>query len=104
MRRVAFCLTLLLAACSAAPVKLLVTGEEHSLRSRPANAPQSSPKQKPPVMILALDGIGRELLYDMIRHHELPAFEALLGPDAYYNETLLSLLPSTTMPAWVATM
>lgn len=55
-------------------------------------------------MVLALDGVSRDLLYDMIKRHELPNFEALLGDGAYFNETMLSALPSTTMPAWVTAM
>lgn len=103
MRRL--CLALLaLAACSGAHVKMLVTGEEHDLRERPPNAALKSRAQRPPVMVLALDGVGRDVLYDMIRRHQLPSFEALLGPEAYFNETLLSSMPSTTMPAWVTAM
>lgn len=100
------CLVLLaLAGCVGTHhVKLLVTGEEHDLRERPPNAAKNSRANKDPVMVLALDGVGRDLLYDMIRRHELPSFEALLGPEAYFNETMLSALPSTTMPAWVTAM
>ena len=103
MRRFCVCLALLTAACSA-PVKLLVSGDEHTLRTRPANAPQGSREDRPPVMVLALDGVSRDLLYDMIKRHELPSFDALLGDGAYFNETMLSALPSTTMPAWVTAM
>ena len=100
------CLALLAAttACAGPQLKLIATGEEHDLRERPANAAKSSRMQRDPVLVLALDGVGRDLLYDMLRRNELPNFAALLGPEAYMNETMLSSLPSTTMPAWVTAM
>ena len=55
--------------------------------------------------MLALDGISRGQLYEMVRAGELPNLAALLGGDrlshAYFDDSLLSTLPSTTMAAWV---
>lgn len=48
-------------------------------------------------MILALDGVSRDLLYDEIRRGQLPNLSALIGKDAYLDETLVATLPSTTM-------
>ena len=93
--------------CAGKVLKLVVGGNAHDLRKRPANAAPNSPN-RPGLLILALDGIDRALLYDMVRKGELPALEALLGgsdrgefPHAYFASTLLATLPSTTMAAWV---
>ena len=86
--------------------KLVIKGDVISMRERPAGAAPSSPGS-PPIMVLALDGVGRDLLYDMLRAGTLPNLAALLGgPDfahADLDDRLLSNLPSTTMPAWVST-
>ncbi len=86
--------------------KLVVKGDVISMHERPAGAAPSSPGS-PQIMVLALDGVGRDLLYAMLRAGELPNLAALLGgPDfahADLDDRLLSNLPSTTMPAWVST-
>src|ERR1019366_253910 len=57
-----------------------------------------------------LDGVDRRLLYELLRKNELPELAALLGgsegrfPHAYFDETLLSTLPSSTMAAWTTAM
>lgn len=87
-------------------VDLVAKGQARVLRQRSDAAP-SSP-HAPPVMVLALDGVSRDLLYDELRSGKLPQLQALLGGDdlshAYLDPTLLSTLPSTTMAAWVTTM
>lgn len=59
-------------------------------------------------MVVALDGVSRPLLYEMLRGGELPNLAELVGGDhlahAHLDDTLLSTLPSTTMPAWVSAM
>ncbi len=82
--------------------KLLVGGDAHDLRKRAPGTAESSPSH-PPILVIALDGVDRELLYDMIRAGELPAFSALLGPHAYFDRTIMSTLPSSTMAAWATT-
>jgi predicted AlkP superfamily pyrophosphatase or phosphodiesterase len=93
--------------CAGKVWKLVVGGNAHELRKRLANVAPNSPNH-PGLLILALDGVDRALLYDMVRKGDLPALGALLGggergefPHAYFNSTLLSTLPSTTMAAWV---
>jgi len=95
----------MLASCSPKAVKLVAGGTDQKLRDRPAGTPQTSP-QKPPILVLALDGVSRDLLYDMIHAGELPHVAELLGGDehAYYDHSFLSTMPSTTMDAWVAAM
>ncbi|HEY2366700.1 MAG TPA: alkaline phosphatase family protein, partial [Polyangiaceae bacterium] len=79
-------------------------GESHERRKRPEGAAKSSPSHAP-MLVIALDGIDRELLYGMLRKGELPALAGLLGgggsfPHAYFEESLEATLPSTTMAAW----
>jgi hypothetical protein len=60
------------------------------------------------LLVLAVDGIDRGLLYDMLRRGELPGLAALLAakdgqfPHAHFDETLLSTLPSSTLAAWAS--
>ena len=76
---------------------------------RKKGAPQSSPG-RPPLLLLAFDGVNRALLYDLLRNGELPELAALLGgraggfPHAHLDETFLSTLPSSTMAAWTTAM
>lgn len=84
--------------------EIAVNGEHLDLRKRAAGARPNAP-ETPPVLVLALDGVSRSLLYDMLRAGELPKLATLLGGDrwehAYFDNTLLSTLPSSTMAAWV---
>ncbi len=99
------------AACGAAmKVTDLVTGgEAREQRKRADDAPRTSAGH-PPILFIALDGVDRHLLYELLRKNELPALEALLGgsegrfPHACFDETLLSTLPSSTMAAWTTAM
>jgi predicted AlkP superfamily pyrophosphatase or phosphodiesterase len=102
---VAACLAL---SCAGKVVKLVAGGSDQQLRTRPDAGAASSQRHEPPILVLALDGVSRGLLYDMLRAGELPNFEQLFGGDhlahAYLDDSLLSTLPSTTMAAWVTAM
>ena len=101
----------LLVGCAAAPkiAALAGTGDHRMLRGRPQGAAASSPA-KPPILYLALDGVGRSTLYGLLRAGKMPGLAKLIGgehgsfPHAYFDEHLLSTLPSSTMAAWVTTM
>src|SRR5947208_10451024 len=100
--RVVVMLALLIAGCTASRgAELVMSGGVHRLRPHAARAQPNSPDH-PPVLVLALDGVSRDLLYDMLRAGELPNLAELLGGDrlahAYFDDSLLSILPSTTMP------
>jgi hypothetical protein len=105
------CLTCCVTGCAAAAKlsELVIRGDDRLLRHRKRDAPQYSPSGSP-ILFLAFDGIDRALLYDMLRKGELPVLGALLGgdhgrfPHAYFEESLLSTLPSSTMPAWTTAM
>jgi hypothetical protein len=111
--RFAFALAALgaVAACGSGMkvADLVLGGEARELRKRPDDAPRTSAGH-PPILLIAFDGVDRRLLYDLLRKNELPALEALLGgsdgrfPHAYFDETLLSTLPSSTMAAWATAM
>ncbi len=100
-----------LCACAAVPriIELATTGDHRALRGRPAGARPSSP-DKPPILYLALDGVGRDTLYALLREGKMPGLAKLLGgdhgtfPHAHFSERMLSTLPSSTMAAWVTTM
>ena len=87
-------------------VKLLAAGNTRDLRERPDDAAQRSPRHAP-LLVLALDGVGREPLYEMLKKGELPAFSRLLYgeggqfPHAYFDDSFLATLPSSTAVAWV---
>ena len=96
-----------LSGCVWQAAKFWVAGDEIKLRDNPADA---APADKPKLLIVAIDGIDRHLLYDSLRRGELPEMARLLGDDggrgfahAYFDETLESTLPSSTGVSW-ATM
>jgi predicted AlkP superfamily pyrophosphatase or phosphodiesterase len=97
--------TALLGGCLFKKVAQVVAGgEQHDLRKRAPGARPNAP-ETPPVLVLALDGVSRDLLYDMLHAGKLPKLAALLGggrfDHAYFDDTLLSTMPSSTMAAWV---
>jgi hypothetical protein len=106
MRLISLVATAALAACSTKEVKLVMRPDQ-ALRTRPRDAPPSSPGHDP-ILIVALDGMSRDLMYDMLRRGELPNTEALLGGDglahAYLAPNVLTTLPSLSLPAWVSAM
>src|SRR5262245_52926935 len=81
--------------------RLVFAGDSRTLRERPEGSAPNSPN-RPALLILALDGIDRVLLYDMLRAGELPALATLLSaegtefPHAYFDESRIATLPSST--------
>jgi hypothetical protein len=96
-----------LMSCGAASklVKVVTEGKSRTLRERPVDQPPSSPLLSP-LLVLAIDGIDRELLYTMLGEGQLPELGALLGedasgfPHAYFAPDVLTTFPSTTGVAW----
>jgi hypothetical protein len=86
-------------------VKVITQGDGRTLRKRAEGEAPNSPS-RPPLLILALDGVGRDLLYSMLRHGDLPELALLLGregndfPHAYFAPRVVTTLPSTTGVAW----
>jgi hypothetical protein len=110
-RLLALLLPFLLSGCRLAHTstgelaELFAMGHERVLRDtlRPARGTER-------VLIFALDGVNRDVLYGMIRDGRMPITAAVLGSPrgdglyahAYAAPDLLSILPSTTIPAWTS--
>nr|MDQ3035632.1 alkaline phosphatase family protein [Myxococcota bacterium] len=98
-----------LVLCAIAPagcgaMQLMADGDARELRDEPEG---DTPTGAPTLLIVALDGVGRDLLYDMIARGELPELVELLGGadasglgHAHLDDTVLSVLPSSTLAAW----
>jgi hypothetical protein len=61
------------------------------------------------LLVVALDGLDRHTLYDLLRRGRLPNLSRLLGgqeggrfPHAHFDDRVLSTMPSSTIPAWAA--
>lgn len=83
---------------------LLATDEQRKLKP-PSSASAARPTERT-LLLFALDGVNRSLLYDMLHQGELPVLASLLGsegetfPHAHFDDRLLSTLPSSTLAAW----
>ena len=98
---------MIVVGCAVAHVgTLIVKGDTLQIIDRAPGSPASSPSSTP-IMVFGLDGVSRELLYDLLRAGKLPNLAELLGGDALAHADLdthlLTNLPSTTMPAWTST-
>ncbi len=108
-------LVLATSASCGAPAKvveaaeLVVNGNSRELRKRPKGSAPSSPG-RPGILLLALDGVDRDLLYRLLNRGEMPGLKNLLGgghngfAHAHFEDAFLSTLPSSTMAAWVTAM
>lgn len=90
-------------------MRVLFVGDSRSLREERTGEATGETAKRSPLLILALDGVRRDLLYEMLRKGELPALAALLGgggaegfPHAHFEPSALTVLPSSTMPAWAS--
>lgn len=98
------------AGCASIPAaKLIVGGDSRQLRERPDGTPPNAP-DRPGILLLAIDGVDRPLLYALLRGGKMPALAALLGghdgtfPRAYFDDTFQATLPSSTMVAWATSV
>ncbi len=110
----------LLGACSGFGqlVEVVSQGDSRVLRQRSERSDEATALLKHttarrPLLIVAIDGIGRDLLYSMLKDGELPELAALLGQasdvdagegfaHAYFAPDVLSTMPSTTGVAWAS--
>ena len=88
-------------------------GQAVELRERPGSSalPTSA---RPALLVLAIDGVDRDLLYDLLRAGEMPEVAALLGlplgrgpgevSRAHLERSLVAALPSSTAVAWATAM
>src|SRR5687768_15829337 len=82
-------------------VETLLHGESRQLREQEAPAGIADPRRQK-LLVLAIDGVDRDLLYDMLRAGELPGLAHLLGgrqghelPHAHLDTRVLSTMPSS---------
>lgn len=98
----------LLGGCAWQAAQFWIAGDQIELRETdPDERPAPLSQQK--LLVLAIDGIDRHLLYEMLENGDLPELARLLGgngsgfPNAYFQRSLVSALPSSTAVSW-ATM
>lgn len=105
---IVFCLPLL-GGCVWQAAQFWVAGEQVELRETDADE-RPAPADRPKLLVLAIDGIDRHLLYRLLENGELPEMAKLLGgdgqsfPHAYFHDGLLSTLPSSTAVSWATIM
>ncbi|MES1930765.1 type I phosphodiesterase/nucleotide pyrophosphatase family protein [Salinisphaera dokdonensis CL-ES53] len=104
-------LPLLMGGCVWQAAQFWVAGEQVELRETDPDE-RPAPADKPKLLILAIDGIDRPLLYRMLKDGELPELAKLLGgdgsgddfPHAYFERSMVSVLPSSTAVSWATTV
>lgn len=118
-RRAALCLAALAALAAAArcnscedtarsAIHLAAEGNARELRGA---ATRPATERRPGLLVIALDGVPRRTLYDLLHRGRLPGLARLLGgtsdggalPHAHLDETLLATLPSSTLVSWATT-
>lgn len=88
--------------------ELAVQGESRDLPT--AHAQRSAlTERRPDLFVIGIDGVDRDLLYQMLRAGQLPNLARLIGgrtgggfPHADLDDRVLSTLPSNTLTAWAA--
>jgi hypothetical protein len=102
-------LVIALATSSCATTQVVKLLKEGSIRQLRDERVDPIAPRMPRVLILALDGFDRDLLYGALKSGRLPALAALLFaegetfPHAYFEPRLLATLPSTTITGWATT-
>ena len=88
--------------------KLAKIGNVRELRTRDDDA-KTKAARRPSLLILAVDGMKRRILYDLLEKGEVPGLEALLGgranghlEHAYLDESMLAPFPSVTLVGWAS--
>ncbi len=84
--------------------KMTALGRARELREQDGSARS----QRPAVLIVAIDGMKRDVLYDLLHAGELPGLASLLGggggsagfPHAHFEQSMLAGLPSITIVGW----
>jgi hypothetical protein len=109
MRRLSFLLTTIvgLGCVSSHTVNLVAHGGMRPMRER-ADRTRPSDPGSPPILLIALDGASRGLVYDLLREGEMPELAGLLGgrpfTHAYFSDDLLTIFPSITMASWATAL
>jgi predicted AlkP superfamily pyrophosphatase or phosphodiesterase len=88
--------------------KLVAVGDMRELREPSAQAaPQAA--DRPSLLIVGIDGMSRDVLYDLLESGQLPGLESLLGgrtdgrlSHAYLDRSVLAPFPSVTLTGWAS--
>ena len=82
-------------------------GEERELRDDSTSVASGISPARASLLVVALDGVGRDVLYELLDDGELPGLASLLGgrdgdvfPHAWFAGDLTTTMPSATIPAW----
>jgi predicted AlkP superfamily pyrophosphatase or phosphodiesterase len=87
--------------------KLAVSGDVRELRETRGEEAQTADPSRPQILIIAIDGMKRDVLYDLLEQGALPGLEKLLGgrvdgklAHAYLDRSTIAPLPSVTLVGW----
>jgi predicted AlkP superfamily pyrophosphatase or phosphodiesterase len=88
--------------------RLVAAGDVRELRERDDESATKADR-RPPVLILGIDGMKSNVLYDLLDSGRLPGLESLLGghanghlAHAYLDRSMLAPLPSVTIVGWAS--
>ena len=88
--------------------KLAAIGDARELR-KPSDRQTPISNSRPSLLILGIDGMKRDVLYDLLENGRLPGFESLLGgrtngrlTHAYLDHSMLAPFPSVTLAGWAS--
>jgi hypothetical protein len=99
----------LVAACGSGTeaAKLAVAGDVRELRDAPGDEAKTADASRPQILIVGIDGMKRDVFYDLLENGELPALEKLVGgrvdgklAHAYLDRSTIAPLPSVTLVGW----
>jgi type I phosphodiesterase/nucleotide pyrophosphatase len=87
--------------------KLAAVGDVRELRTR--NNQAAANATHPSLLILGIDGMKRDVLYNLLENAQLPGLESLLGgrtngrlAHAYLDRSMLAPFPSVTLTGWAS--
>jgi predicted AlkP superfamily pyrophosphatase or phosphodiesterase len=88
-------------------LKLAASGDVRELREPDAGEARYVDASRPQILILGIDGMKRDVLYDLLEEGQLPGLELLLGrredgrlAHAYLDRSTIAPLPSVTLVGW----
>jgi predicted AlkP superfamily pyrophosphatase or phosphodiesterase len=88
--------------------KLVAVGHVRELRE-PSQQAKPQATDRPTLLIVGIDGMSRDVLYDLLESGQLPGLESLLGgrtngrlAHAYLDRSMLAPFPSVTLTGWAS--
>jgi Type I phosphodiesterase / nucleotide pyrophosphatase len=87
--------------------KLVAVGDVRALRER--NDRGATDAERPSLLIVGIDGMKRDVLYELLESGQLPGLELLLGgrtngsfAHAHLDRSMLAPFPSVTLTGWAS--